>query len=249
MAQECEGWNALAQRSPNKVGGFPLGAVNPAARQTLYGSFGLSDCGLVCTAQTGPMASFYLPSPRYLGRPSPSLLENKKLAVKTWPLVRVHSVRVDINHSFMEVSVRVYETCVLLVFLFLTQITEQYLDVVTTEEQEVRGDEGGAGFPIISDSDESPRQWARRSLWLVVERAGGLIRGRSWGLYFVEANKHFSSAFMLLLDCDILVKLKSFNYKRSAWFCFKERENRKNFMDALQHCRIYNMKFTRSSHA
>ena len=46
----------------------------------------------------------------------------------------MHSVRVDINHSFMEVSVGVYETCVLLVFLFLTQITEQYLDVVTAEE-------------------------------------------------------------------------------------------------------------------
>lgn len=134
VAQECEGWNALAQQSPNKVGGFPLGAVNPAARQTLYGSFGLPGWGLVCTAQTGPMASFHLPSPCYLGRPSPSLLENKKLGVKTWPLVRVHSVRVDINHSFMEVSVGVYETCVLLVFLFLTQITEQYLDVVRTEE-------------------------------------------------------------------------------------------------------------------
>lgn len=68
----------MAQRSPNKVGGFPLGAVNPAARQTLYGSFGLPGCGLVCTAQTGPMASVYLPSPCYLDRPSPSLLENKK---------------------------------------------------------------------------------------------------------------------------------------------------------------------------
>lgn len=134
VVQECEAWNALAQRSPNKVGGFPLGAVNPAARQTLYGSFGLPGCGLVCTAQTGPMASVYLPSPCYLDRPSPSLLENKKLGVKTWPLVRVHSVRVDINHSFMEVSVGVYETCVLLVFLFLTQITEQYLDMVTAEE-------------------------------------------------------------------------------------------------------------------
>ncbi len=76
----------------------------------------------------------------------------------------------------MEVSVRVYETCVLLVFLFLTQITEQYLDVVTTEEQEVGG---CAGFPIISDSDESLKQWGRHSLWLVLERAGGLIRGYS----------------------------------------------------------------------
>lgn len=56
----------------------------------------------------------------------------------------MHSVRVDINHSFMEVPVGVYETCVLLVFLLLTQITEQYLDVVTTEELKVR-EEGWRG--------------------------------------------------------------------------------------------------------
>lgn len=49
----------------------------------------------------------------------------------------------------MEVSVRVYETCVLLVFLFLTQITEQYLDVVTVEEWEVKTqkkEKGGGMF-------------------------------------------------------------------------------------------------------
>lgn len=45
VAEECERWNASAQWSLNKVGGFPLGAVNPAARQTLYGSFGLPGCG------------------------------------------------------------------------------------------------------------------------------------------------------------------------------------------------------------
>lgn len=49
----------------------------------------------------------------------------------------------------MEVSVGVYKTYVLLVFLLLTQITEQYLDVVTTEEQEVSGEEGGGQvFPL-----------------------------------------------------------------------------------------------------
>lgn len=37
----------------------------------------------------------------------------------------------------MEVSVGVYETCELRVFLFLTQITEKYLEVRATEELEV----------------------------------------------------------------------------------------------------------------
>lgn len=56
----------------------------------------------------------------------------------------------------------VCETYVLLVFLFLTRITEQYLDMVTTEEQEVSGEEAvgwwgwGTGFPIISDMMEAP---------------------------------------------------------------------------------------------
>lgn len=43
--------NASAQKSLCEVGGFPLGAVNPVARQTLYGSFRLPDCA---AAQTGP---------------------------------------------------------------------------------------------------------------------------------------------------------------------------------------------------
>lgn len=46
VAEERERRNASARRSLNKVGGFPLGAVNPAARQTLSGSFGLPGCGL-----------------------------------------------------------------------------------------------------------------------------------------------------------------------------------------------------------
>lgn len=50
----------------------------------------------------------------------------------------------------MEVPVGVYETGVLVVFLFLTQITEQYLDGMTTVE------EGVPGFPIISDREEIP---------------------------------------------------------------------------------------------
>lgn len=57
----------------------------------------------------------------------------------------------------MEVSVGVCETCVLLVFLLLTQITEQYLDKVTTEAQG-RERRKGAGFPIILDGDKSTMQ-------------------------------------------------------------------------------------------
>lgn len=72
----------------------------------------------------------------------------------------------------MEVPVGVYETCVLRAFLFLTQITEQYLDVMTTVE------EGVAGFPIISDSEEIPEQQGRHGLRLMLQRAGGLIRQR-----------------------------------------------------------------------
>lgn len=59
--------------------------------------------------------------------------------------------------SFMEVSVGVCETCVLLVFLLLTQITEQYLDKVTAEAQG-RERRKGAGFPIILDGDKSTMQ-------------------------------------------------------------------------------------------
>ena len=45
----------------------------------------------------------------------------------------------------------------LLVFLFLTQITEQYLDVVTAEEQEVRGEErGGQVFPLSQTVVKAP---------------------------------------------------------------------------------------------
>lgn len=57
--------------SPYEVGGFPLGAANPAARQTLHGSFGLPGCGLPCIAQTGPMVSFYLLPSCYLSCPPP----------------------------------------------------------------------------------------------------------------------------------------------------------------------------------
>lgn len=57
----------------------------------------------------------------------------------------------------MEVSVGVCETCVLLVFLLLTQITEQYLDKVTAEAQG-RERREGAGFPIILDGDKSTMQ-------------------------------------------------------------------------------------------
>ena len=71
-------------------------------------------------------------------------------------LVRVHSVRVDINHCFMEVPVGGYETRVLLVFLFLTQITEQYLEC--GDRRGAGGERGGrgAGFPIISDLVKAP---------------------------------------------------------------------------------------------
>lgn len=69
----------------------------------------------------------------------------------------------------MEVSVGVCETCVLLVFLLLTQITEQYLDKVTAEAQG-RERRKGAGFPIILDGDKSTMQkedttfgWCQRS--------------------------------------------------------------------------------------
>lgn len=40
----------------------------------------------------------------------------------------------DINHSFMEVPDGVDETCVLRVFLFLAQITEEPLEVAMTVE-------------------------------------------------------------------------------------------------------------------
>lgn len=76
----------------------------------------------------------------------------------------------------MEVPVGVCETCALLVFLFLTQITEQYLDVVSTEEQEVREGGRGAGFPIISDMMKAPGNGEdRQSCRLMPERAGGRI--------------------------------------------------------------------------
>ena len=88
----------------------------------------------------------------------------------------------------------------LLVFLFLTQITEQYLDVVTAEEQEVRGEEGGgAGFPIISDSGESPRQWGRHSLWLVLESAGGLTQAdRDVAILLKYINKYCNLIFIII---------------------------------------------------
>lgn len=79
----------------------------------------------------------------------------------------------------MEVPVGVYETCVLLVFLSLTQITEQYLDEVTAEEQEVRQQEGrGQGSHIVSDSGESLK--ATRRMELVLEMAGGGIKKSGW---------------------------------------------------------------------
>lgn len=46
VAEECERRNASARRSLNKVGGFPLGAVKPAARQTQCASLGRPGCGL-----------------------------------------------------------------------------------------------------------------------------------------------------------------------------------------------------------
>lgn len=58
----------------------------------------------------------------------------KKTGMKTWPLVRVHSVWIDINHSFMEVPDGVDETCVLQVLLLLTRITDEPLEVVMTVE-------------------------------------------------------------------------------------------------------------------
>lgn len=69
----------------------------------------------------------------------------------------------------------VYKTCVLLVFLFLTLITEQYLDVVTTEEREVKEEEGGQVF-IISNNSESPelRAMGKTASSYCKERAGGL---------------------------------------------------------------------------
>lgn len=145
VIQQCEGWNVLAQRSHYKVGGFPPGAMNPAARQTLHGSFSLPGCGLHSPDKTHGFILFAVPFlPQLI---SPALLENKKRSVKTWPLVHVLSVCVDINPCFMEVSVGVYETCMLLVFLFLTQITEKYLEVRRRDEQEER-DKGGGGFPV-----------------------------------------------------------------------------------------------------
>lgn len=100
----------------------------------------------------------------------------------------------------MEVSVGVYETCVLLLFLFLTQITEQYLDVVTAGVGGERGGRGGdgTGFPIISDSDESPKQWGRHSLWLALERAVFIqYRLIDRGLFFVKyINKYFNLVFI-----------------------------------------------------
>lgn len=55
---------------PNKVGGFPLGAANPAARQILYGSFDLAVV-LVYMAQTGLTALFCLPAQCYFTRTPP----------------------------------------------------------------------------------------------------------------------------------------------------------------------------------
>lgn len=128
---------------PTRWVALPLGAVNPAARQTLYGSFDLPGCGfsLHSLRQDPWLLSICRPL-CYLSPPHPTppvlCWKIKNLAWKHDPCYRAHSVRADINHCFMEVSVRVYETCVLLVFLFLTQITEQYLDVVTAEEWEVK---------------------------------------------------------------------------------------------------------------
>lgn len=51
----------------------------------------------------------------------------------------MHTVWTDINHSFMEVPAAVGGTCELLVFLFLTQITEEYLEVVMTVGEGRRG--------------------------------------------------------------------------------------------------------------
>lgn len=157
VIQQRDGWNALAQQSHYKVGGFPPGAVNPAARQTLHGSFSLPGCGLHSPDKTHGFILFaVLFLPQLI---SPALLENKKLSVKTWPLVHVLSVCVDINHCFMEVSVGVYETCELRVFLFLTQITEKYLEVRATEELEVVVEVGGwlSASLRISASNESSR--------------------------------------------------------------------------------------------
>lgn len=118
VVHECEVWNVSAQRSPNKVGGFPLGAESRAARQTLCGSFGLPGCSLVCIAQTGPTASFYLLSLCYHCPFFFFSVEQKKPGMKTWPRVCAHTVPVDINHRFMGVPVRVYKACALLTFLF-----------------------------------------------------------------------------------------------------------------------------------
>lgn len=67
----------------------------------------------------------------------------------------------DINHSFMEVPDGVDETCVLRVFLFLTQITEEPSEVVMTVELGDRGiifsvSDGslttlGDVYPILAD--------------------------------------------------------------------------------------------------
>ena len=123
----------MAQWSPSKVGGFPLGAMNPAARQILYGSFGWlsSGYGLHNPDKTHGFILFaVLQLPLVILPPLLLCLEKKKKKKKTWcenitlPVIRAHSVLADINHSFMDVSVGLYKTRALLVFLFLIQITQ-----------------------------------------------------------------------------------------------------------------------------
>ena len=89
----------------------------------------------------------------------------------------MHSVLVDINHSFMEVSVGGLRDLCAPSFPFSHP---DHRTIFRRGDRRgaggERGGKGGAGFPIISDSGESPRQWGRHSLWLVLESAGGLTQ-------------------------------------------------------------------------
>lgn len=79
VTQGCEAWNALAQWSLSKVGGFPLGAANPAARKTLYGSIGWLSCGFgLHSPDRQPWLYCICRCFATMPPPHPSLLEKRK---------------------------------------------------------------------------------------------------------------------------------------------------------------------------